>query len=276
MLRVIVDSACSIKQDEIEKYNIDIIPLKILLEDKEYLDGLNLSNDVFYDALINKKIFPKTSLPCLTDIEELVKKYISQGDEVLILTLSSGISGTFNALNILFEDEEHVHIVDSKIAVGGMRFIIELINKNRNLPVNEIIDKINDLIPRIVVMAIPETLEYLHRGGRLSKLEFLIGSILLIKPIIGFQDGKVHVIGKKYGLNNSIKYISSVVSETELDPDYGIIASYTYNKDNLLKLIKNTNPLIASKISCYDDLTPAIACHWGPNAFGYIFVKKIE
>lgn len=274
MLRVIVDSACSIKQDEIEKYNIDIIPLKILLEDKEYLDGLNLSNDVFYDALINKKIFPKTSLPCLTDIEELVKKYISQGDEVLILTLSSGISGTFNALNILFEDEEHVHIVDSKIAVGGMRFIIELINKNRNLPVNEIIDKINDLIPRIVVMAIPETLEYLHRGGRLSKLEFLIGSILLIKPIIGFQDGKVHVIGKKYGLNNSIKYISSVVSETELDPDYGIIASYTYNKDNLLKLIKNTNSLIASKISCYDDLTPAIACHWGPNAFGYIFVKK--
>ncbi|MGM9972074.1 MAG: DegV family protein [Anaeroplasmataceae bacterium] len=274
MIRIIADSGCSIKQDEKDKYNLDIIPLQILLDGKEYKDGIDLSMDTFYDILINKKQFPKTSLPCLTDVEDLVNSYTSNGDEVFIITISSGISGTNNALKLLFQENDKVHIIDSKCAVGGMRFIVECINKNKELPVSEILKKIDELIPRIVTMAIPETLEYLHRGGRLSKIEMILGSLLLIKPVIGFKDGKVSVLAKKHGINNSMKYVAQELKNMGLDDDYGIIASYTHNKENVLKLIKNTDPEIASKVYCFDDLTPAIACHWGPNAFGYIFVKK--
>ena len=93
MKRVLVDSGCSIKQEETKKYNIELVPLKILIGETEYQDGINLPMDEFYRQLINDKIFPKTSLPDLGDLEEKVNKYIEIGDEVIILTISSEISG---------------------------------------------------------------------------------------------------------------------------------------------------------------------------------------
>lgn len=276
MLRVIVDSGSSIKQDEKEMLNVDIIPLKVLIDEKEYQDGVDLDYDFYYDTLINRKIFPKTSLPCLTDLEDMVKKYTDAGDDVIIVTISSKISGSFNAIKLLFEDNDKVNVIDSLTAVGGVRFIVDCINMNRDLPVPQIIKNVNNLIPRIKVRAIPETLEYLHRGGRLSKMEMILGSILSIKPIIGFIDGKVRVITKKHGVNNSMKFLASDVLESGVDPQYGIIASYTYNKENLEKLIKYTDQSLVDLIKVYDDLTPSIASHWGPNAFGYIYVEKAE
>jgi len=193
MLRLLVDSGSSIKLDEQDKYNCEIIPLKILLEDDEYLDGVDLPLDVFYKKLMDDKIFPKTSLPNLGDLEEKVNAYTSAGDDVIILTISSEISGSFNAIEHLFAENNKVRVLDSRMAVGGMRFIVEEINRNRDKSLDEIENAVKNLIPRIKIMAIPETLEYLMRGGRLSKFEGIIGSILSIKPIIGFKNGKVSV-----------------------------------------------------------------------------------
>ena len=94
MIKVFVDSGSSIKQSEKEKFDVEIFPLKILLGDKEYLDGIDLSMDIFYDALINQNLFPKTSLPSIGEAEKLVKSCTENGDDVIILTISSGISGT--------------------------------------------------------------------------------------------------------------------------------------------------------------------------------------
>lgn len=274
MVRLLVDSGCSIKIEELEKYNIELIPLKILLGENEYLDGVNLTMDVFYDALINKKQFPKTSLPPLADLEDKVNSYTEAGDDVIILTLSSGISGTFNAIKLLFEDNPKVLVLDSKLAVGGMRLIVDEINKYRNDGFDLIKAKVDELIPRIKIMAIPETLTYLFRGGRLSKAEWLFGSVLRIKPIIGFENSKVKVISKKIGLKKGMEYIANALNELECDPNYDIVASYTYDKKHLEELIAITDKKYLSQIKYYDNLDPAIACHWGPNAFGYIFVSK--
>ncbi|MGM9969952.1 MAG: DegV family protein [Anaeroplasma sp.] len=274
MIRVFVDSGSSIKKDEVEKYNVEIIPLKILLGNKEYLDGENLSIDEFYHQLIDEKQFPKTSLPDLVALEEKVNKYTEAGDDVLIVTISSKISGTYNAFKMLFEDNNKVTVIDSRCAVGGMRLIVDEINKYRDREVSFILKKIHNLIPRIKIMAIPETLLYLLRGGRLSKTEWLLGSILQIKPIIGFEEGKVHVLSKKRGIKKGMQYIVESLSSLECDPEYDIIASYTYNKDNLDNLIAMTDEKYKSQIRVFDNLDPAIACHWGPNAFGYIFIGK--
>ena len=115
MIKVFVDSGSSIKQYEKEKYDVEILPLKILLNGREYLDGVDLSMDVFYDELINNKQFPKTSLPSLEIVEREVLKSVDKGDDVIILTISSGISGTFNALSMLFEDQPKVKVIDSKM-----------------------------------------------------------------------------------------------------------------------------------------------------------------
>ncbi len=274
MLRLLVDSGSSIKEEEAEYYNIELIPLKILLGETEYEDGVNLPMDEFYHKLIDEKIFPKTSLPNLADLEEKISGYTNQGDDVIILTISSEISGTFNAIKMLFEDNKKVKILDSRCAVGGMRLIVDEINRNRDKSIAEIEEIVNQLIPRIKIMAIPETLEYLFRGGRLSKKEWILGSILKIKPIIGFIEGKVKVITKKIGLKMGMQYMANALKDFECDENHEIIASYTYQKNNLEKLIEMTDEKYHKQIRVYDNLDPAIACHWGPNAFGYVFVGK--
>ncbi len=276
MLRVYVDSGSSIKQDEKDKYNVEIIPLKILLGEKEYLDGVNLTMEEFYDQLINKRIFPKTSLPSLNDYEEEIEEYTKAGDDVIILTISSKISGTYNYIRLLFEDNPKVRVIDSLTAVGGIRLLVDEINRYRDQAVEFIVSKVKNLIKRIKIMAIPESLTYLLRGGRLSKVSYAVGTALRINPIIGIEDGKVKVETKKRGLRHGMEYIVNALDELKCDPNHEIIASYTYQKDNLDKLVSMTNPKYLNQIKVYDNLDPAIACHWGPNAFGYIFVKSEE
>lgn len=274
MLRILVDSGSSIKQAEAEKYGVEIIPLIISFDGVEYLDGINLSHDEFYNKLINEKKFPKTSLPNLYELKEKVTAYTNAGDDVLILPISSGISGTYNAIRNLFLDNAKVKVVDTKYAVGGIRLIVHAVNQNKDKSLDELETIINNLIPRIKILAIPETLTYLMRGGRLSKKDWILGSMLNIKPIITFKDGSVAVQSKKIGLGSAMKAINSEIERVDVDENFPIVASYTYNKSNVEKLISGLKDKFKKFITVFDDLASVIACHWGPNAFGYVFVQK--
>ena len=271
MIKVFVDSGSSIKQYEKELYNVEILPLKILLNGKEYSDGIDLSMDNFYDQLINHKQFPKTSLPSLTFVEEEVKKAVKDGDDVIILTISSGISGTYNAMNLLFEDEEKVHIIDSETACGGIKILVKEINKYRDLGIKVVLEKVKALIPRIRAYAVPETLAYLHKGGRLSAVGYTAGTLLRIKPVIKLQN-KVSVAEKSIGIKRAMV---GILKKLEMcDPNFPIVPSYTYKEDNLIELISKTDEVYKNAMIEFDNLDPAIAAHWGPNAFGYFFVVK--
>ncbi len=275
MIRVFVDSGSSIKQEEKEKYGIEIIPLRYLMGENEYEDSIDQTIDDFYKMLIDEKLFPKTSLPYLEKLEKDVNKYTSDGDDVIILILSSKLSSTYDSIKLLFEKNNKVRVIDTLTAVGGERLLIEEINKYRDQSVDFIVEKVKALIPRIKILAIPETLNYLLKGGRLSMKEWLIGASLHIKPVITFADGYVKSETKKIGLKNSMKYIASEV-ERLADTSYPIIASYTYNDKNLRTLISMTDSSFHKYMSDFDNIDPVIACHWGPNACGYIFIIKKE
>ena len=275
MRRIMVDSGSSIKVNELEKYNVELIPLKILIDDKEYFDdGIDLTIENFYKLLEDAKHFPKTSLPRLDTLEKKVTEYTEAGDEVVIITISSKISGEHNAIKMLFEDNKKVLVLDSKLAVGGIRLIVDFLNRNKDIPFDKIEEEVDKFTPKIQIMAIPETLKNLLKGGRLSKTEWLIGSILQIKPTIGFIDGKVKVLSKNRGLKKAMKEVSTKLQELDCDTSYDIIASYTYNKQNVLDLIEMVDEKYKKAINVFDDLDPAIAAHWGPNAFGFVFVSN--
>ena len=276
MIKIFVDSGSSIKQDEKEKFGVEIFPLKIMLGDKEYLDGIDLSMDIFYDALINQNLFPKTSLPSLGEAEEKVKSCVENGDEVIILTISSGISGTYNAFKQFFASESKVRVIDTKTAVGGVRILVNEINKYRDKSLDFIEEKLNALIPRLKVVAVPETLDYLQKGGRLSKSAWAVGSLLQLKPLISLDssDGKVKVLGKAMGKRRAMEAVAKSLVDFDCDENYEIVPSYTYNEKNLDQLIAMTDKKFHSQMTEYDNLDPAIACHWGPSAYGYIFVSK--
>ncbi len=274
MIKVFVDSGSSIKQNEKEKYNVEIIPLRFLMGDTEYKDGLDLSIEEFYNLLIDKKFFPKTSLPQLDEIEEKVTKETQQGNDVIILPISSEISGTYNALKTMFQGNSKVYVVDTLSVIGGIRLLVDEINKYRDMPVDFVLEKVNALIPKIRIVAIPETLDYLLKGGRLSKKEWLFGTVLNLKPIIAIIKGKVKVIAKKIGLNNAIKFITSALKDMKCSLEYPIIASFTKEKKNVERLINATEEKFKNQIKVFDNLDPVIASHWGPNAFGYVFVSE--
>lgn len=274
MLRIFVDSGSSIKEDEKERYGVEIAPLRYMMGEKEYRDGIDLTMDEFYDMLIGQKLFPKTSLPNLAEVEEKVNNFTANGDEVIFLCISSGISGTYSAFKTLFADNDKVFVVDTLSAVGGIRILVEEINKYRDQPASEVVKKVEALIPRIRIIAIPETLNYLMKGGRLSKKDWLLGSILNIKPLIAIVNGSVKAVAKKMGLKAAMVYLANTLKEMNCDENYPIVAAYTYNKDNVDKLVALTNEKYLKQIEIYDNLDPVIACHWGPNAFGYIFVSK--
>lgn len=273
MRRIIVDSGSSIKIEEREKYGVDILPIQLMMGDESFLDGVNLSADEFYSRLKDSSQFPKTSLPSLEEAQKLVDSYTSQGDEVLIITISSGISGTYQAIKMLFDEYENVEVFDSKLAVAGIRILVEEAKRYENETMEFVIDKLNQLVPRIVIAAVPETLDYLLAGGRLSKSSWMLGKLLSIIPIITFIDGKVEVLAKKRGIKQSRKALIDKILEDKVDETYGIVAAYTYNKENVDTLIQMLPDDYKNKISVYDDLCSSIACHWGPNAYGFIYVK---
>lgn len=273
MRRIIVDSGSSIKIEEREKYGVDILPIQLMMGDESFLDGVNLSTDEFYSRLKDSSQFPKTSLPSLEEAQKLVDAYTSQGDEVLIITISSGISGTYQAIKMLFEEYKNVEVFDSKLAVAGIRILVQEAKRYENESMEFVVDKLNQLIPRIVIAAVPETLDYLLAGGRLSKSSWMLGKLLSIIPIITFIDGKVEVLAKKRGIKQSRKALIDKILEDKVDETYGIVAAYTYNKENVDTLIQMLPDDYKNKISVYDDLCSSIACHWGPNAYGFIYVK---
>ena len=276
MIKVFVDSGSSIKQSEKEKFGVEILPLKIMLGEKEYLDGIDLSMDIFYDALINQNLFPKTSLPSLGETEKQVKSCIENGDDVIILTISSGISGTYNAFKRFFASEPKARVIDSKTAVGGMRILVNEINKYRDKSLDFVEEKLLELIPRIKVVAVPETLDYLQKGGRLSKSAWAVGSLLQLKPLISLDstDGRVKVLGKAMGKRRAMEALAETLKSFDCDENYEIVPSYTYDEKNLDQLIAMTDEKYHAQMTEYDNLDPAIACHWGPSAYGYIFVSK--
>lgn len=271
MIKIFVDSGSSIKKEERNFYNVEVLPLKILLNDKEYLDGEDLSMDIFYKALIEDKVFPKTSLPCLEDAERRVNKCIEEGYNVVILTISSGISGTYNALSMLFCDNPQVRVIDTKTACGGIKILVREANKYRNESLDFIEEKLNALISRIKVLAVPETLDYLHKGGRLSEAGWIVGTLLRIKPVIELKH-TVRVANKSFGLKSAMRFILSALERC--DTNYPIVPSYTYTTSNLDEMILKAKQDYQAVMIEKDNLDPAVAAHWGPNAFGFIFVEK--
>ncbi len=275
MIKIFVDSGSSIKQNEKEKYGVEILPLKINLGGKEYSDGIDLTFETFYHALIQGGLFPQTSLPNIDEAEAKVKKCIENGDQVLIICISSGISGTYSTMKMLFENEKNVRVIDSKTAVGGVKILVNEANKYLDESLDFVEEKLNALIPRIRVIAIPETLDYLHKGGRLSASAWIAGSVAHIKPLISLNSvtGGVEVVGKAIGTKRAVLALVEYLKKHGCDSQHKLFPSYTYSEENLAKLISLTPEKYLSNIDEFDNLDPAVACHWGPNAYGYIFVE---
>lgn len=275
MLRIIVDSSSSITQEEAKQLGIDILPLRVCYKGIEYRDGVDIDSRKLYELMEEKGAFSftKTSLPYMNVASEMVENYTKNGDQVLLITISSKLSSTFSALTAMFASNSNVVVYDSKSAVGGIRLLALEAIKNKDKDVHEIVKILDDLSSRVVIIAVPETLDYLLRGGRLKRNAWMIGKILKIIPVITFNDGSLLSLTKVRGKMKGMSYICDYVNKYKVDVRYPVIGSYTRDKENLDRLGKMLLETNGINLNIEEDMSASIAAHWGPGAFGVVYIK---
>ena len=278
MIRILVDSSADFTTEELKERNLELISIAINIGEKSYRDGIDITRDELYDLLNNGEEFPKTSQPSPQDFYEVFEDAKEKGDSVICITISSGLSGTYQsaALAKSMADYSEIHLVDSLSATHLIRVLADQACKMRDegACALDIVNALEELKPRVKVLAAVDTLEYLHKGGRLDKASAIVGELANLKPIITLtKDGIITVIGKCLGRNKALASLTKSLSEKEIDNAFPVYSLYAFGSENTEKLEAKLETI---GIRCNQRLQigATIGCHVGPGAFGIVYVEK--
>lgn len=275
-VKIIVDSTADLRSEVAEK--VGIVPLTVHFGEKEYISGVNITPQKFYEMLVESDALPTTSQPTPAAFEDAFEKALEECDEVVCLTCSGKLSGTCQSANIAAaEFPGKVHVVDSNtiaIALGILvEYAVEL--TERGLSAEEIVLKLLQKRDKVKLLALVDTLEYLKKGGRISSTVALAGGLLNIKPVITIEDGVIKMLGKARGTrqgNNLL--VQEITKAGGVDFSKPVMLGYTGLSDALLqKYIQDS----ASLWDGHKDQLPVsivssvVGTHAGPGAVAVAF-----
>ena len=210
-IRIFTDSTCDLSHEDQARLDIIVVPLTVHFKDESYLDGLEITNEQFYDMLDSSEELPTTSQVPPQMFVDAFKKYIDVGDEVVGIFISSEISGTYNSACIAKEIliSERLHIVDSRSATMSLALLLWEAAKHRDagFSAKQIVEHITMLTKKVRFLAAVNTLKYLRKGGRVSATTAVMGELLGMKPIVSMINGTVHSVGKARGMPAALKTI---------------------------------------------------------------------
>ena len=197
--RIIVDSTADLLPEIKER--VHVVPLTVHFGDQEYIDGVTIDNKTFYEKLVESDILPTTSQATPIAFMKEFDKVKEAGESAVVITVASTLSGTYHSANIAASDYENIYIVDSSSAAMGSGILVELALKmlDEGMSAEEIAMKLEEEKKKIVIVALIDTLEYLKKGGRVSKSVAFAGTVLNIKPVISLVDGEIIMLGKARG-----------------------------------------------------------------------------
>lgn len=278
MVKIIADSSANISQSEAKEMGITVLPLGISFNEEEFLDDINISIDEFYERLTTSKVFPKTSQLSMELLEQTYSEAKKNNETILLILLSSKLSGTVNCANLVKNNGgyDNVYVYDSKGATALNRILVDVALQNKEKPAEEIIKILDEVRDRIELYAALDTLEYLHKGGRLSKTKAVVGNMLGLKPILTIlKDGSLDVKAKAIGLNNAIKTINNLVEKSGgIDTNYPVYFLYSKIDTNGKKLQKCYEHLNLKQTKLLN-LCSVIGCHIGAGVAGIVYVRKV-
>ena len=280
-IRLICDSGCDLSAREAEHLGITLLPLKTLFGSEEYLDGVTLSHEAFFEKLIETDVFPTTSQITPYEYKEAFRQAVEAGDTVICLTISSKLSGCWQSACLAAQDfPGQVYVVDTENVCVGERILAEYAHRlvDQAMTAEAIVQTLNDAKKKIVLVALLDTREYLKRGGRISPLVAAAGSLLAIKPVIAIQDGAVALLGKARGSrqgNNKLTEMIDQAGGIEFDMPYCLAYSglsdhllRKYMEDHAALYAGHTDHLPVSTIGC------VIGTHVGPGAIAVAFFRR--
>lgn len=277
-VRIIVDSSTDVSEKYREK--IQFVPLTVRFGDKEYLDGVELSKHQFYEMLVESDALPTTSQATPAAFADCFEAIASAGDSAVVITLSSKLSGTYQSAVLAAEDYPNIYVVDSQsVAIGTgvlAQYAVEL--AQQGMGAEEIAQVLTHQREKVCVVALLDTLEYLKKGGRISKTVAFAGGVLNIKPVVTVQDGAVALIGKARGSRNGNNLLVEKINQAGgVDFDRPVLLGYTGLSPALLeKYVEDSKALWEKHVDQLDGclLCSVIGTHVGPGAVAVAFFKK--
>lgn len=280
MVKIVIDSASDISKIEAEKLGIVMLPMLISFGEEEYLDGETLLPKEFYEKLVESDVMPKTSQITPFRFEEVFEKLTKKGDEVLVITISSKLSGTYaGAVQAAAKFNGKVRVVDSMNACIGERLLcqyaLRLLAEGKGL--DETADELENAKKKIHVMAMLGTLEYLKKGGRISSAVAFAGELLSLKPVVAVVEGEVKLVGKAMGSRKGNNLLNKLVSEKGIDFSMPLGVVWSGLNDSLLqKYVKDSAALWEGQTETLPAyiLGATIGTHIGPGAIGVAFFEK--
>ena len=278
-VRIVTDSGIDLPGGSDPR--LTVVPLGITFGTTTYADGVDLTNDRFYEMLIESDELPKTSQATPFAYHEVLAPICAAGDEAVVITLSSKLSGTYQSAVTAASEFDGVYVVDSKNVTIGQSILVQhaLRLVEEGLGAAEIAEKVAAAADRVCLLALLDTLEYLRRGGRIPKSVGMIGEVLSIKPVVGVEDGEVVMLGKARGSKNGRNQLHQQVEKHGIDFTMPVLLGYTGLSDKLLRKYLDDNRVIWEDKVAEEDLPIAsvgatIGTHVGPGAIALAFFAK--
>lgn len=277
-VRIITDSTADLRANLVG--SIPFVPLTINFGEEEFVDNVTMSRKAFYEHLAVCKDLPKTSQPTPDAFAQEYEKAVAAGETVIVLTISSKLSGTYQSANIAAMDYPgQVYVVDTLSAAIGVGILAELACAlaQQGLDAEAIVAKLEEEKHKLVLFAALDTLEYLVRGGRLSKVAGFAGGLLNIKPVITLKDGEIVVVGKARGTKQANTMMNKEIEAAGgVDSAKPVLAGYTGLTDELLQKYVEESEGVFAEVNALDStmISGAIGTHVGPGAYAVAFFKK--
>ena len=276
MVKIITDSTADFMLDEMKKMGVELVPLKVNFGDKSMFDKIELTSEVFFKMLKESDVNPTTTLANPEQFTQIFNKYPK--DELVVITLASKLSGTFQSANLAknMVDRDNIFLVDSGSVSMGLNLLVReaLKLQKAGKTGKQIFEALEKLKEKLRVVAVFDTLKYLVRGGRISKAKALIATVANLKPIMGVKAGDISAVGKSRGVLKSGLEVLRIMDTTDpLDAKYPVIFGHTLVEENLnpfkkvlLEKYKVENHTII--------IGSVVGTHAGPGAYGIAYFAK--
>lgn len=274
---ITADSPIDLSAEQASRYGIEIIPLHVILDSRDYLDGVDITPDDIYKAYNEKKILPSTSAISVAEYEAFFQRFLAEGYDVVHLSLSSAISSTHQNAKIASAEMDNVHVVDTRRLSTGMAVLAikgtEMVASRMGAA--EIASNLTAMRDKVSTSFLLETLTYMNKGGRCSALTVLGANILGIKPTIeNLNDGSL-AVGKKFrGRTNVVRrqYIDEKLSSPNIDYSRIFVDHSGIDKDELMELKAYIEDNYDFDEVLISRAGSTISTHCGPGTFALMFM----
>lgn len=277
-VHLIVDSTADVSESI--RARLTVVPLTVHFGSEEYVDGVTISKQEFYEKLIESDVLPSTSQATPAAFSEVFAGIAERGESAVVLTISSKLSGTCQSAMIAAADYPGIYVVDSRSAATGTGILAELALRliDGGMSAEDVAARLEAERENVCLVALLDTLEYLKRGGRISKAAAFAGSMLSIKPVISIRQGEVVVLGKARGSRQGNNLLAAQIDAAGgVDYDKPVLLGYSGLSDALLqKYIVDSARFWEGKVENLQttQIGSVIGTHAGPGAIVATFFKK--